>query len=95
MSAIERIYGCELITIDLERQLERFNAKTPEWGRIYLSLLEHLAYTQMVVERHLAELPPRVRAVEEQRVSAVAPTFSRLKRVCAVHPGAAPRMSEV
>lgn len=95
MSVMERIYGCELIAQNLERQLERFDAKTPEWGRVYLSLLEHLAYTQMVIERHLAQLPRRGRAVEEQRIAAVAPTFSRLKRVCAVSPGEVASGSEV
>ena len=95
MSVMERIYGCELIAQNLERQLERFDAKTPEWGRVYLSLLEHLAYTQMVIERHLAQLPRRGRAVEEQRIAAVAPTFSRLKRVCAVSPGEVPSPREV
>jgi len=92
MSAIERIYRCELTTQDLESQLSSFSAKTPDWGRTYLALLEHLAYTQMVVERHLAEFRGRHRAIEEQRVGTLAPTFTRLKRVCALNPGTAPAL---
>lgn len=84
MSSIETIYGCELISQDLLHQLEKHDTKTPEWGRIYLELLEHLAYTQMILERYLADFTHQERVTEAARLQALMPTFERLKNECAV-----------
>jgi hypothetical protein len=94
MSATERIYGCELIAKDLESKLSSYSAKTPEWGKTYIALLEHLSYTQMVVERHLAEVRIAERKIEEQRIEILTPTFFRLKRLCALNPGAVPALTD-
>ncbi|MFP4376898.1 MAG: hypothetical protein ACLFP4_07635 [Spirochaetales bacterium] len=84
MNHEDMILGCERVARDLlyndqpgtNEDAGQFSSSE----EYHFAVQEHLAYTQMIIERHLAEAPIARRAQERERIDRFVPAIRELRR---------------